>query len=83
MLVRWRERGDGGGAFGQVIATGSNDQRLAIVREQGADLVVNLASDDFVSVVKGVTDGRGGQAPVSKTRPATGEIVERPSADGP
>jgi NADPH:quinone reductase len=43
----------------QVIATGSDDSRLAVVRENGADLVVNLRTSDFVAVVKGMTDGRG------------------------
>ena len=41
----------------QVIATGSSDERLAVVRGQGADLVVNLRTSDFVAVVKGMTDG--------------------------
>src|SRR4029453_9254068 len=43
----------------QVIATGSDDVRLAVVREQGADLVVNYRTSDFVAIVKGLTDGRG------------------------
>jgi NADPH2:quinone reductase len=30
-----------------------------VVREQGADLVINLSTSDFVAVVKGMTDGRG------------------------
>src|SRR5258707_11509327 len=43
----------------QVIATGSDDARLTVVREQGADLVANLRTSDFVAIVKGMTDGRG------------------------
>src|SRR5260370_27998805 len=39
----------------QVIATGSDDERLAIVREQGADLVGNLRTADFVAVTKVTT----------------------------
>jgi NADPH2:quinone reductase len=58
----------------QVIATGSNDRRLAVVREQGADLVVNLATSDFVSVVKGVTDGRGANVIYD---PVGGEVLEK------
>src|SRR5262249_3923339 len=36
----------------RVIATGSDDRRLAVVSEQGADMVVNYRTSDFVSVVK-------------------------------
>src|ERR1700730_11198566 len=43
----------------RVIATGSDDGRLAVVSDNGADLVINYRTDDFVSVVKGVTDGHG------------------------
>jgi NADPH2:quinone reductase len=58
----------------QVIATGSDDARLAVVREQGADLVVNLATADFVSVVKGMTDGRGADVIYD---PVGGEVLEK------
>lgn len=58
----------------QVIATGSDDARLAVVREQGADLVVNLKSADFVSAVKGVTDGRGADVIYD---PVGGEVLEK------
>jgi NADPH:quinone reductase len=58
----------------QVIATGSNDARLAVVREQGADLVVNLATADFVSIVKGRTDGRGADVIYD---PVGGEVLEK------
>jgi NADPH2:quinone reductase len=58
----------------QVIATGSDDQRLAVVREQGADLVVNLKSADFVSIVKGLTDGRGADVVYD---PVGGEVLEK------
>ncbi len=57
----------------QVIATGSNDERLAVVRQQGADLVVNLGRDDFVSIVKGLTDGRGADVIYD---PVGGEVLE-------
>ena len=58
----------------QVIATGSDDARLAVVREQGADLVVNLKSADFVSIVKGMTGGRGADVIYD---PVGGEILEK------
>jgi NADPH2:quinone reductase len=58
----------------RVIATGSDDARLAVVREQGADLAVNLTSADFVSVVKGVTDGRGADVIYD---PVGGEVLQQ------
>jgi NADPH:quinone reductase len=58
----------------QVIATGSDDARLAVVREQGADLVVNLRTSDFVAVVKGMTDGRGADVIYD---PVGGEVLEK------
>jgi NADPH2:quinone reductase len=58
----------------QVIATGSDDARLAVVREQGADLVVNLRSADFVSVVKGMAGGRGADVIYD---PVGGEVLEK------
>jgi len=58
----------------QVIATGSDDARLAVVRENGADLVVNYRTSDFVPVVKGMTDGRGADVIFD---PVGGEILER------
>src|SRR5215510_16411192 len=58
----------------QVIATGSDDERLAVVREQGADLVVNLQTADFVALVKGMTDGRGADVIFD---PVGGEVLEK------
>jgi NADPH2:quinone reductase len=58
----------------QVIATGSDDSRLAIVRENGADLVVNLRTMDFVPIVKGLTDGRGADVIYD---PVGGEVLEK------
>ncbi len=58
----------------QVIATGSSDERLAVVREQGADLVINLATSDFIAVVKGMTDGRGADVIYD---PVGGEVLEK------
>ena len=58
----------------QVIATGSDDARLAVVSERGADMVVNYRSEDFVSVVKGVTDGRGADVIYD---PVGGDVLEK------
>jgi NADPH2:quinone reductase len=58
----------------RVIATGGDDARLAVVREQGADRVVNYRIADFVSVVKDMTDGRGADVVYD---PVGGEILEK------
>jgi len=58
----------------QVIATGSSNERLAVVREQGADLVINLRTSDFVAIVKGMTDGRGADVIYD---PVGGEVLEK------
>lgn len=43
----------------RVIATGTSDEKLAIVREQGAHEVINLTREDLRERVKALTDGRG------------------------
>ena len=58
----------------RVIATGGDDDRLAVVREQGADLVVNYRTADFVAVVKGMTDGRGADVIYD---PVGGEVLDK------
>jgi NADPH:quinone reductase len=58
----------------RVIATGSDDARLAVVRENGADLVVNYRTQDFVAVVKDTTDGRGADVIYD---PVGGEVLEK------
>lgn len=58
----------------RVIATGSDDARLASVRENGADLVINYRTGDFVSEVKGMTGGRGANVIYD---PVGGEILEQ------
>jgi NADPH2:quinone reductase len=58
----------------RVIATGSDDARLAVVSEKGADMVINYRSEDFVSVVKGVTDGHGADVIYD---PVGGEVLEK------
>lgn len=44
---------------GTIIATAGSDEKLARVREWGADVVVNYQTQDFVEVVSQVTRGRG------------------------
>jgi NADPH:quinone reductase len=58
----------------RVIATGSDDARLAVVSEQGADMVVNYRTSDFVAVVKAVTDGHGADVIFD---PVGGEVLEK------
>lgn len=58
----------------EVIATGGDDARLAVVRAQGADRVVNYRTDDFVPVVKQTTDGRGADVIYD---PVGGEVLEK------
>ena len=58
----------------QVIATGSDDARLAVVRQNGADHVVNYRTSDFVPAVKAITDGRGADVIYD---PVGGEVLEK------
>ena len=58
----------------RVIATGSDDDRLAIVRENGADEVVNYRTGDFVAAVKEMTNGKGADVIYD---PVGGEVLEK------
>ena len=58
----------------RVIATGSDDARLAVVRENGADLVVNYRTSDFVPAVKEWTGGRGADVIYD---PVGGDVLEK------
>ena len=58
----------------RVIATGSDDARLAVVSENGADQVVNYRTADFVAVVKAMTDGHGADVIYD---PVGGEVLEK------
>jgi NADPH:quinone reductase len=58
----------------RVIATGSDNQRLAIVRAHGADEVVNYRSADFVAAVKDLTAGKGANVIYD---PVGGEVLEK------
>lgn len=57
-----------------VIATGSDDQRLAVVRANGADHVVNYRTGDFVAAAKSLTEGRGVDVVYD---PVGGEVLEK------
>lgn len=49
----------GKAAGAKVIATAGGARKVEVCRELGADHVVDYTADDFVPVVKEVTDGRG------------------------
>ena len=59
---------------GQIIGTVGSDEKLEIVRQNGADTVVNYQTEDFVDVVKRATNGRGADLIYD---PVGGEIGER------
>ncbi len=44
---------------GRIIATAGSDEKVARTREWGADVAVNYTREDFVEVVRTVTEGRG------------------------
>ncbi len=58
----------------RVIATGSDNARLEIVRDLGADFVINYKESDFVPTVKDLTDGRGADVVFD---PVGGEVLAR------
>ena len=43
----------------QVIATAGSEAKLQLVRELGADVVINYRTDDFVAAALEITDGHG------------------------
>ncbi|WIM10492.1 NADPH:quinone oxidoreductase family protein [Enhydrobacter sp.] len=57
-----------------VIATGSDDARLAVVKAHGADEVVNYRTADFVAAVKALTAGKGADVIYD---PVGGEVLEK------
>ena len=57
-----------------VIATGSDDGRLAVVKEWGADQLINYRDQDFVAVVKELTGGKGCDVIYD---PVGGEVLEK------
>ena len=58
----------------RVIATGGDDERLAVVRAHGADEVVNYRTSDFAAAVKELTSGRGADVIYD---PVGGEVLEK------
>ena len=59
---------------GRIIGTVGSDDKLAVVRENGADVALNYQTEDFVEVVKRETNGRGADVIYD---PVGGEIGER------
>ena len=57
-----------------VIATGSDDARLAVVKQAGADHLINYQKQDFVAVVKELTGGKGCDVIYD---PVGGEVLEK------
>jgi NADPH2:quinone reductase len=59
---------------GKIIGTVGSDEKLALVRENGADVALNYQTEDFVDIVKRETNGRGADVIYD---PVGGEIGER------
>jgi NADPH2:quinone reductase len=59
---------------GKIIATVGSDEKLALVRDNGADVALNYQVGDFVDAVKRETNGRGVDVIYD---PVGGEIGER------
>ncbi|HLG15246.1 MAG TPA: NADPH:quinone oxidoreductase family protein [Blastocatellia bacterium] len=59
---------------GKIIGTVGSDEKLALVRDNGADVALNYQTEDFVEVVKRETNGRGADVIYD---PVGGEIGER------
>ena len=57
-----------------VIATGSDDARLTIVKDCGADHLINYREQDFVAVVKELTAGKGCDVIYD---PVGGDVLEK------
>lgn len=72
ILVQWAK------AIGaKVIGTAGSEEKCELVRELGADLVVNYKTDDFVARVKEFTAGRG----VDVVYDGVGKATFEPSLD--
>jgi len=59
---------------GKIIGTVGADEKLALVRDNGADIALNYQTEDFVDVVKRETNGRGADVIYD---PVGGEVGER------
>ena len=44
---------------GKIIGTAGSDEKLGLIRENGADIAINYRTEDFVEIVKHATGGRG------------------------
>lgn len=72
ILVQWAR------AIGaKVVATAGSEEKCELVRQLGADLVINYKSDDFVAAVKDFTGGRG----VDVVYDGVGKATFEPSLD--
>ena len=58
----------------RVFATAGTDDKLQVCRDAGADEVINYRTQDFVAVVKELTDGKGVNVIYD---PVGGEVFER------
>ena len=59
---------------GKIIGTAGSNEKLKLIRENGADIAVNYQTEDFVEVVKRETQGRGANLIFD---PVGGEVGER------
>jgi NADPH2:quinone reductase len=59
---------------GKIVGTVGSDHKIDAVRNNGADVVVNYQTEDFVEVVKRATNGRGADVIYD---PVGGEVGER------
>jgi NADPH2:quinone reductase len=59
---------------GKIIGTAGSDEKLDIIRQNGADVAINYQTEDFVEVVKRETGGRGADIIYD---PVGGEIGQR------
>jgi NADPH:quinone reductase len=59
---------------GKIIGTAGSDQKLEVIRQNGADVAVNYQAEEFVEIVKRETNGRGADLIYD---PVGGEIGQR------
>ena len=72
ILVQWAK------AIGaKVVATAGSEEKCELVRNLGADLVINYRADDFVAAVRDFTGGRG----VDVVYDGVGKATFEPSLD--
>ncbi|MGE0535886.1 MAG: NADPH:quinone oxidoreductase family protein [Pirellulales bacterium] len=59
---------------GKIIGTVGSDDKLALVREQGADLAINYQKENFVDIVKRETAGAGADVIYDPVGGSVGEL---------